>query len=77
MRLETFGRIAFIHPNDGPNTSPHLGIRVLMIAKRFVRFILCWVAGGPLHFERRKAVESPFRWPPATFPKHKPFGQNF
>ncbi len=48
-----------------------------MIAKSLVRLILCWVAGGPLHFERRKAVESSFRGSPATFPKHKPFGQNF
>ncbi len=56
----------------------HSGIRpvsVILIAKSLVRLILCWVAAGPLHFERRKAVESSFRGPPATFPKHKPFGQ--
>ncbi len=30
-----------------------------------------------LHFERRRAVESSFRGPPATFQKHRPFGQRF
>ncbi len=50
---------------------------IIRIAKSFVRLIPCWVAAGPLHFERRKAVESSFRGPPATFPKHRPFGQNF
>ncbi len=47
----------------------------ILIAKGLGRLILCWVAAGPLHFERRKAVESSFRGPTATFTKHEPFGQ--
>ncbi len=47
----------------------------IRIAKSLVRLIVCWVAAGPLHFERREAVESSFRGPPATSPKHKPFDQ--
>ncbi len=38
---------------------------LILIAKSLVRLNLCWVAAGPLHFERRKAVESSFRGPPA------------
>ncbi len=53
------------------------GTRYILIAISLVRVILCQVSRGPFHFERRKAVESSLKGPPATFPKHKTVGQNF
>jgi hypothetical protein len=41
------------------------GRSIILIAKSFVRFVPFGLAGTPLHFERRKAVESSFRgFPP-------------
>ncbi len=51
--------------------------QVMGVAKGFVRLILLWCGEVPLHCERRRAVESWFRDPPATFSTHDPFGQNF
>ncbi len=47
----------------------------MVIAKSFVLLILLWCREVPLHCERRRAVESSFRGPPATFSTHEPFGQ--
>jgi hypothetical protein len=44
---------------------------------KFCLFDSSWVAGTPLHFERRKAVESSFRGPIVSFHTHEPLVQTF
>ncbi len=51
--------------------------QLLLVAKSFVRLIPLGYREVRVHFERRRAFESSFRGPSATFQTHEPFVRTF